>query len=94
LGNSIYQGQAAGGTCAGCHGTTAKGTPLAPNLTANKWLWGDGTYRSIVKTISQGVPTPKQHTGVMLPMGGAQLTPAQLDVVGAYVFALSHPNGG
>jgi glucose/arabinose dehydrogenase/mono/diheme cytochrome c family protein len=94
LGDSIYHGLAAGGTCAGCHGTDAKGTPLAPDLTANKWLWGDGSYASIVKTIRQGVPTPKEHTGVMPPMGGAQLTPAQLAAVGAYVFSLSHPDGG
>lgn len=94
LGDSIYHGLAAGGTCAGCHGTDAKGTPLAPDLTANKWLWGDGSYKSIVKTIREGVASPKQHTGVMPPMGGAQLTPAQLAAVGAYVFALSHPNGG
>ena len=83
-----------GATCAGCHGTDAKGTPLAPDLTANKWLWGDGSYASIVKTIRQGVPSPKEHTGVMPPMGGAQLTPAQLAAVGAYVFSLSHPDGG
>jgi glucose/arabinose dehydrogenase/mono/diheme cytochrome c family protein len=94
LGDSIYHGLAAGGTCAGCHGTDAKGTPLAPDLTADKWLWGDGSYASIVKTIRQGVATPKEHTGVMPPMGGAQLTPAQLAAVGAYVFSLSHPGGG
>jgi mono/diheme cytochrome c family protein len=94
LGDSIYHGQVAGGTCAGCHGTDAKGTPLAPDLTANKWLWGDGSYRSIVRTIRQGVPQPKEHTGVMPPMGGAQLTPAQLNAAAAYVFALSHPNRG
>ena len=94
LGDSIYHGLVAGGTCAGCHGTDAKGTPLAPDLTANKWLWGDGSYASIVKTIREGVPTPKEHTGVMPPMGGAQLTPAQLAAVGAYVFALSHSGGG
>jgi glucose/arabinose dehydrogenase/mono/diheme cytochrome c family protein len=94
LGDSIYHGLAAGGTCAGCHGTDAKGTPLAPDLTASKWLWGDGSYASIVKTIRQGVAKPKEHTGVMPPMGGAQLSPAQLAAVGAYIFALSHPGGG
>jgi mono/diheme cytochrome c family protein len=93
LGDSIYHGLAAGGTCAGCHGTDAKGTPLAPDLTAKKWLWGDGSYASIVKTIREGVAKPKEHTGVMPPMGGAQLSPAQLAAVGAYVFALSHPGG-
>jgi glucose/arabinose dehydrogenase/mono/diheme cytochrome c family protein len=94
LGDSIYHGLAAGATCAGCHGVDAKGTPLAPDLTANKWLWGDGSYQSIVKTIRQGVASPKEHTGVMPPMGGAQLTPAQLAAVGAYVYSLSHPSGG
>jgi mono/diheme cytochrome c family protein len=54
---------------------------------------GDGSYQSIVKTIREGVASPKQHTGVMPPMGGAQLTPAQVAAVGAYVFALSHPSG-
>ena len=57
--------------CAGCHGDNAKGTPLAPDLTANKRLWGDGNYKSIVKTIRERVASPKQHTGVMPPMGGA-----------------------
>jgi mono/diheme cytochrome c family protein len=94
LGDSVFHGQVAGGTCAGCHGKDAKGTPLAPDLTTNKWLWGDGSYRSIVKTIREGVPAPKEHTGAMPPMGGAQLTPEQLAAAAAYVFALSHPSGG
>ncbi len=92
LGDSVYHGQVANGTCAGCHGSDAKGSPLAPDLTDNKWLWSDGSYQSIVKTIKAGVPAPKEHTGVMPPMGGAQLTPSQVGAVGAYVFALSHPN--
>jgi glucose/arabinose dehydrogenase/mono/diheme cytochrome c family protein len=92
LGDSVFHGQAGGGTCAGCHGTDAKGTPLGPDLTANKWLWGDGSYASILKTIREGVPSPKQYRGVMPPMGGAQLTPSQLEAVAAYVFALSQPS--
>ena len=64
---------------------------MAPDLTDNKWLWSDGSYKSIVKTIREGVPVPKEHRGLMPPMGGAQLTPAQISAVGAYVFALSHP---
>jgi glucose/arabinose dehydrogenase len=93
LGDSIYRGQVAGASCTGCHGMNAKGTPLAPDLTDAKWLWGDGSYQSIVRTIRQGVPTPKEHTGVMPPMGGAQLTGPQLAAVGAYVYAISHPAG-
>ena len=93
-GDSVYHGQIAGATCAGCHGGNAKGTPLAPDLTDNKWIWGDGSLASITKVIRQGVPAPKEHTGVMPPMGGAQLTPAQLAAVAAYVYSLSHATGG
>ena len=93
-GDSVYHGQIAGATCAGCHGTDAKGTPLGPDLTDHVWIWGDGSLTSISKTIRAGVPAPKQHMGVMPPMGGAQLTPAQLAAVGAYVYSLSHPAGG
>jgi mono/diheme cytochrome c family protein len=90
LGDSIYHGQVAGGTCQGCHGSNAKGTPLAPDLTTNKWIWGDGSYQSIIRIVNQGVPAPKQYRGVMPPKGGAQLTPAQVRAVAAYVFAISH----
>jgi glucose/arabinose dehydrogenase/mono/diheme cytochrome c family protein len=94
LGDSVYHGQVAGATCLGCHGTNANGTPLAPDLTDSKWIWGDGSLASITNIIRQGVPAPKEHTGVMPPMGGAQLTPAQLAAVGAYIYSLSHPAGG
>ena len=89
LGDLIYHGQVGGAACAGCHGASAKGTPLAPDLTANKWLWSDGTYTGIAKTITDGVPQPKQYRSPMPPMGGAQLTPDQVSAVAAYVWALS-----
>ncbi len=90
LGDSIYHGLVGGAPCVGCHGADAKGTPLAPDLTDNKWLWGDGSLRSVEQTIARGVPKPKEHTGVMPPMGGAKLTSQQLHAVAAYVYALSH----
>ncbi len=90
LGGEIFHGKVAGAACEGCHGSDAAGTPLGPNLTDDKWLWGDGSLASITKTIQDGVPTPKQYTGVMPPMGGAQLSPAQLAAVAAYVWSLSH----
>ena len=65
-----------------------------PDLTDSQWIWGTGSLASITKTIREGVPAPKQHTGVMPPMGGAQLTAAQLAAVGAYVYSLSHTAGG
>jgi glucose/arabinose dehydrogenase len=36
LGKRIYDGQVAGATCAGCHGTNGAGSPLGPSLTSQK----------------------------------------------------------
>lgn len=89
LGDSIFHGQVAGGTCQACHGPDAKGTPLAPNLTDTQWLNGDGSYQFIVTTVTNGVPRPDHYPGPMPPMGGAQLTPDQVRAVAAYVYSLS-----
>ena len=44
----------------------------------------------IKKTITDGVPQPKQYRSPMPAMGGAQLTPDQVSAVAAYVWSLSH----
>ena len=90
LGERIFEGQAAGGTCAGCHGTDGKGTAVGSDLTSGKWLWGNGSVKAITRTIAQGVPKPKNHTGAMPPMGGGQLSQADLAAVADYVWALGH----
>ena len=73
-----------------CHGSSGKGTPLGPDLTDSKWLWSDGSYSGIAKTITDGVMTPKEYRSPMPPMGGAQLTDDQVKAVAAYVWSLSH----
>ena len=91
LGDSIFHGRVGGGLCFACHGPNAKGTPgLAPDLTDNQWLHGDGSYAFIVKTVTTGVPKPKQAAAPMLPKGGATLTPEQVQAVAAYVYSLRH----
>jgi glucose/arabinose dehydrogenase/mono/diheme cytochrome c family protein len=90
LGDRIYHGQAAGGTCTACHGASATGTPLGPDLTKKKWLWSDGGWAGITKSITDGIAQPKQYRSPMPPLGGSQLTPEQTSAVGAYVWALSH----
>jgi len=90
LGNRIFHGEVADAPCAGCHGTDAKGSPQGPDLTSGKWLWGDGSLASIAHTITVGVPQPKQYGAPMPPMGGAQLSQAQVSAVAAYIWALSH----
>jgi glucose/arabinose dehydrogenase/mono/diheme cytochrome c family protein len=90
LGDRIYHGQVAAATCTGCHGANAKGTPLGPDLTDTQWLWGDGSFAAIAKTITTGVSEPKQYRSPMPPMGGAQLSSDQVSAVAAYIWALSH----
>jgi mono/diheme cytochrome c family protein len=90
LGNSIYHGQVAGAACTGCHGVNAGGGPLGPNLTANKWLWSDGSYSGIAKTITDGVLQPKKYRSPMPPMGGSQLTHEQVLALAAYIWSLNH----
>jgi glucose/arabinose dehydrogenase/mono/diheme cytochrome c family protein len=90
LGDRIYHGQVGGAACTGCHGENGQGTPLGPALASHKWLWSDGSYAAIAKTITEGVSQPKQSRSPMPPMGGAQLTPEQVSAVAAYVWALSH----
>lgn len=90
LGDRIFHGQAAGGTCIACHGPSGTGTPLGPDLTKNKWLWSDGSWAGLTKSITDGVMKPKQYRSAMPPNGGAQLTPEETKAVAAYVWALSH----
>ncbi len=89
-GARVFLGQEGGGTCEGCHGSNAKGTPLAPDLTSGKWLWGGGSLAAITRTIASGVPNPKNYRSAMPPMGGAVLSHADLKAVAAYVWALGH----
>jgi glucose/arabinose dehydrogenase/mono/diheme cytochrome c family protein len=90
LGDRIYHGEVGGAACTGCHGSAATGTALGPDLTDTKWLWSDGSYAGITKTISEGVAQPKQYRSPMPAMGGAALTPDQVSAVAAYVWGLSH----
>jgi glucose/arabinose dehydrogenase len=90
LGDRIYHGQVGGAACTGCHGSMGAGTALGPDLTDAKWLWSDGSYAGIAKTITDGVAQPKQYRNAMPPMGGAALTPDQVSAVAAYIWGLSH----
>jgi glucose/arabinose dehydrogenase/mono/diheme cytochrome c family protein len=90
LGERIYRGQVGGAACTGCHGQNAQGTTLGPNLTGKNWLWSDGSFAGIAKTITDGVSQPKQFRSPMPPKGGAQLTDDQVSAVAAYIWSLSH----
>jgi mono/diheme cytochrome c family protein len=51
---------------------------------------GDGSLASIMSTIDNGVPNPKEYRSPMPPKGGAQLSSADVSAVAAYVWALGH----
>ncbi|GAP33695.1 cytochrome-c oxidase, cbb3-type subunit III [Piscinibacter sakaiensis] len=71
--------------CAACHGAKGEGNQAvgAPNLSDKIWLHGWGED-AIVSIVTQG------KTNVM-PAQEGRLTPAQIHVLGAYVWSLSHP---
>jgi mono/diheme cytochrome c family protein len=88
LGDSIFHGQAGGGTCYVCHGQNAQGSAVGANLTDGEWLHTDGTLDGIEKTIQSGVPKPTKAPAPMPPMGGASLSPDQVKAVATYVHSL------
>jgi glucose/arabinose dehydrogenase/mono/diheme cytochrome c family protein len=93
LGDRIFHGEAAEGTCAGCHGSDAKGSPQAPSLVNGTWFFGDGSLKAITQTINDGVPRPRNYSDPMPPKGGAPLSNTDVTAVAAYVWAISHPGG-
>jgi mono/diheme cytochrome c family protein len=93
LGDRIFHGEAANGTCTGCHGSDAKGSPQGPSLVKGYWLVGDGSFQSITHIIADGVPKPRNYSDPMPPRGGAPLSDTDVSAVSAYVWAISHPEG-
>jgi mono/diheme cytochrome c family protein len=89
LGNRIFHGEAASGTCGGCHGSDGRGSPVGADLVEGAWLWSDGSLDGIAKTITTGVAKPKNVGGAMPPYGGTALKPDELKAVAAYVYAIS-----
>ncbi|MGB6960253.1 MAG: c-type cytochrome [Candidatus Acidiferrum sp.] len=89
-GEQIYRGQVGGAACTGCHGMSGQGSTLGPPLNGKKWLWSDGSFTGITKTINDGVAQPKNYRSPMPAKGGAELTDEQVKAVAAYVWSLGH----
>ena len=90
FGARIFRGEVDGGTCAGCHGNDAGGSPIGADLSSGTWLWSDGSLAGLKHTILVGVGKPKLHLGAMPPRGGARLSDADIDALTAYAWAVGH----
>jgi mono/diheme cytochrome c family protein len=66
------------------------GPQWGPTSEAGSGSGGDGSLESIMKTIENGVPEPKEHPGAMPPMGGVTLPETDLKAVAAYVWVVGH----
>jgi mono/diheme cytochrome c family protein len=93
LGDRIFHGEVAGGTCTGCHGSDGNGSPQGPSLVNGHWLVGDGSLQSITNIIADGIPKPRNYSVPMPPKGGAPLSNSDVAAVAAYVWAIGHPGG-
>ncbi len=78
-GAEVYRGE---GNCIGCHGAGGRGAEAAPPLSDGRWSHISGTYPEIVRVVTLGAPG-------MPPMGGAELTDAEVCAVSAYVYSIS-----
>jgi Cytochrome C oxidase, cbb3-type, subunit III len=79
------------GTCFTCHGQNGAGmSNLGPDLRDATWLHGDGSFRSILRVINEGVAVPKASP-IGMPSFEGRLPEAERYQVAAYVFSLSHP---
>ena len=81
LGDRIFHGEAARGTCFRCHGWDGKGTAIGNDLTNGSLNWGE-TFAMIKATILNNMK--------LVPGQDGDLTAADVDAVNAYVWALVH----
>ena len=81
-GDRVFHGEAANGQCSVCHGKDGKGTANGNDLTAGMFVWSDGSVRELKRTIL--------HNMAVAPGMDGDLTPADVDAVSAYVWAISH----
>lgn len=86
-GRQLFTGQ---GGCHACHGPSATGTQLAPNLTDAEWInISEPSIESVTQLIKTGVPQPKEHPAPMPPMGGANLGDEQVRALAGYVLSIA-----
>lgn len=80
---------AGAGACQSCHGPGGAGTTLGPDLTDPEWIHvSEPAVDELANVIRDGVPQPREYPAPMPPMGGANLTPEQVQALAAYVASI------
>lgn len=81
-------------SCNGCHGKGGVNGRNGPNLTTGKYEHIDGSYASIVRIVTGGIPKDSikhaEHRFPMRPRGGHDYTDEQIANLAAYVWTLGH----
>lgn len=81
-------------SCNGCHGKDGMNGRNGPDLTKGTYEHVDGSYASLVKIITDGVPKEAikhpEHRFPMRARGGHDYTDEQVATLAAYVWTLGH----
>lgn len=87
-GRQLYRDR---GLCYSCHGMRGRGVPRAgSSLRDDEWLHADGSYRSILARVANGVTVEVSESGMpMPPRGGADLTDDEVRAVAGWVWWMS-----
>ena len=71
--------------CSTCHSMDGKGSPSAPDLTDNQWLYGSGQFEEIFTIVQNGSPSGRMFGW------GKKLKTEDLEDIAVYVKTLSDP---
>lgn len=91
-GDSIFHGQ---GHCFACHGQEAEGMPAAGDALTAGLNFAQYNWQSIDSLIDTGMPQELTRSPIAMPPRGGKsdLTPDQVRLVAAYVWAISQARG-
>jgi mono/diheme cytochrome c family protein len=91
-GDSIYHGA---GNCSACHGIEAQGLPAAGDALTVGLNYAQPKWESIDSVIYMGIPEALTRSPMQMPPRGGRsdLTPQQVRLVAAYIWAISQTRG-
>lgn len=91
-GDSIFHGKAG---CVTCHGPDATGMPAAGSGITRGTSFIPPDWKSIDSLVTAGIPEAITRSPIAMPPRGAQsnLTPDEVKLVAAYVWAIAHVRG-